>query len=673
MADRKITIGIVLKAVSGAAGKALSAFGGVASKAFKVVAGAAIAAAGALAGMIAKTISLSDALMNASERTGASSEFLSAIGFNAKAAGSSLGTLEKSLQNLAKGAVTGSKSFSKWGVDIKNADGSLKSSEQLFRSAAEKISTLKSGTVQMAAAQDLLGKAGKELLPILKGGAAGIDEMMASADAAGITISSLSVRLGDELGDQMAKSTEQTNALFTQISTFFMPILIVLVRRFNEAGGAVRKWSEANKGLINANLVGFLTWIADSALPAIAVGADLVAKVWLGWKLLFQTLQMAGAAFASGMLDIFAAVAGGAADLARFLGAEGLATDLEALSASSAKSAKAFENDFDLASAAMARTSKEISSTESAIGRFGASVSSGLRSAIDDAKALTAEFAAMGATGGGGSGGAGEIPDIGKKKKEKFMIFGPSPAQLKQVEAARKHDPLDKKMSGIDSKKAGEAKRLADQRVRTLQLERDRVKELNKQYQDLGASMGDALGAAFASVVTGSESAGDAFKAMAKQMLLSILSVAETQIMAAAASGGAQAGASASSLPFPANLVFAPIAAAAMFGLLRGFLGKMHTGGIVPGPEGKEHLKVVQAGEEVTSIAQRKSREGEPDRGGHGGGMHVGKVEVQALSVPSRAGWERTLEDGLMPTVDRMAERGVSFGRRSRRRLQGRG
>ncbi len=649
--SEQITVGIILKAASAGAEKALRAFGAGAAKVFAAASAAALAAGGAIAALTARAAALAGKFLDVSERTGASTEFLSQMGFAAKQSGSSLGAIEKALSTVSKNAVTGSKSFEKWGVSAKNANGTTKTSEQLFASAAERLSKLKSSTAQMAAAQDLFGKAGKELLPVLRGGADGLKKWAEQADAAGVTIDSLSARLGDELGDQMDAVKDQTDALTVQLGQFFMPIAIALTKQVRAVVGEIIGWVKANKQLIDEKLTAFLIWIADSALPAIAVGVDLVAKVWLGWKILFQTLQFLAAAFVSGVLEGFSAVAGGAAKLAAKLGADGIAAELEAIARDSSAMAGQFENDADKASASMAATASEIKSTETAIGNFGATASGALRQAVADAAALKSELAAMGPTGNVDTA-SGEIPAGPGKKQKKPKVTA--------------HDPF--------IKNAGESNAAEKARLKALKDEQKAVQNLQQQYEQLASTIANALGQAFMSIIDGSKSVGDAMRDLVSKGISMMLDWAIQQITAAAATsaaGGFSSGMN-SGIPYPWNLLAAASAAATALAATLAFKGKLHVGGVVPGPRGREQMMLVQGGEKVSSIAEQRAQE-QRERNDRSERARMRDLHIHTLAVPSRAETERTFEDRVMPVVDRMSERGSGFGRRNRRPLLGRG
>ena len=54
---------------------------------------------------------------------------------------------------------------------------------------ADKFKAMPDGTKKTALAMDILGKSGKDLIPLLNSGSEGLGEMLAEADSLGITLS----------------------------------------------------------------------------------------------------------------------------------------------------------------------------------------------------------------------------------------------------------------------------------------------------------------------------------------------------------------------------------------------------------------------------------------------------------------------------------------------------
>jgi hypothetical protein len=157
--------------------------------------GARIAAAGAaIVGPIllaAKAFAKAgDTLDKMSARTGASVKFLSALGYAAELGGSSLADMEKGIRTLqgaaydaADGLQTYVRAFDDLGVSVKDSNGNLKETEQLFKDTIAALSREENATKKAALAKKLFGRAGTALLPMLRAGEKGFNAAMEEAES----------------------------------------------------------------------------------------------------------------------------------------------------------------------------------------------------------------------------------------------------------------------------------------------------------------------------------------------------------------------------------------------------------------------------------------------------------------------------------------------------------
>lgn len=166
------------------------------------------------------------------ERTGISRERFQELGFAAKLTGSSSEVLAGALQkmNINVGAATkGSKElkdmFSGLGINIRDAGGKLKSTDQLFDTFVDRISKIKDPTLQAQAAVKVFGKSATELLPLIKGGGAGIKDMAAEARRLGIVLSDDAVRDGEAFGDILDTLKASLGGVGNIIGTALVPEL----------------------------------------------------------------------------------------------------------------------------------------------------------------------------------------------------------------------------------------------------------------------------------------------------------------------------------------------------------------------------------------------------------------------------------------------------------------
>ena len=220
-----------------------------------------VAAASGLAYFTKQAIDTQDAIRDLSQRTGASTEFLSEIAYTAQQSGTSLEKVATSLTKLARTAVesvqniTGpaALAFDKLGVSAKNADGTLKESEELFVEIAQALSGYEDGLGKAAITQAIFGKGSAELTELLNLGAAGIEESRKRAEAWGNTVSTASAEAADAFKDNLFDIQEANRGLINQLTTAMLPALADfsdifvddLAEAFTQNKGDIIIWGEA--------------------------------------------------------------------------------------------------------------------------------------------------------------------------------------------------------------------------------------------------------------------------------------------------------------------------------------------------------------------------------------------------------------------------------------------
>lgn len=137
----------------------------------------ALGAGASLAGlglMATQAIEFAANLHDLSQQTGASVEDLSALrdvaeenGTSLEAAGKALQKLSRNMAEAAGGARSQADTFAQLGVSVTDASGKLRNSGQAMADIAMAIAQIDSPTERVAAAMDVFGKSGAELLPML--------------------------------------------------------------------------------------------------------------------------------------------------------------------------------------------------------------------------------------------------------------------------------------------------------------------------------------------------------------------------------------------------------------------------------------------------------------------------------------------------------------------------
>ena len=211
---------------------------GLRSKLANLGGGAAIGAAAivgvgvALAATVAKAARFGEELQVLSNRTGESVEALSRLKFAAEQEDVSLGQVAQGLRIASQRAVEAARgnkdaadSFKRLGIDIRDANGNLKTGTELLEDIGEGLAKLPPGTERTAAAVELLGRSGTALVPLVTNLAA----LNQRAEELGLTVGPGFARSADEFGDRMAELRSVTGRFGVAIAEALLPTINDLI------------------------------------------------------------------------------------------------------------------------------------------------------------------------------------------------------------------------------------------------------------------------------------------------------------------------------------------------------------------------------------------------------------------------------------------------------------
>jgi hypothetical protein len=224
-----------------------------------IAAGVAAAVSGAVvafAAMSKSAIDAADDLSKMAQSTGVSTETLSQLKYAADLSGTSMEGLNTSLRKLqkaqadaARGSDTAQKAFDALGVSATNADGSLKSTDELLLDVADRFSQMEDGAAKAALAQELFGKSGADLIPFLNQGRAGIKALTDEADRFGLTVSTKAGKAAEEFNDNLSRAQAVFNGLANQAAEQLLPTFAAITTNFIESAKAGGALEAAVKGL----------------------------------------------------------------------------------------------------------------------------------------------------------------------------------------------------------------------------------------------------------------------------------------------------------------------------------------------------------------------------------------------------------------------------------------
>lgn len=233
-------------------------------------AGAAVA--GSLGILAVKSGQAADDLNTLSKVTGVSTQQLQLYKAGADLVDVSVETIAKSQQNLTKSMTSASggtgkqaEAFKKLGVSVTNADGSLKSSDQVFNEVIKALGGVSNETERNALAMTLMGKSAMELNPLIEDGGKTYEQLaktMAENNLKFVDQETLdgANRFNDALDTLKASGLATLQTLGTQLASYLAPAMETIA-------GALEK------------VLGWLSQLSPQTLTIIGIIASVIAVI----------------------------------------------------------------------------------------------------------------------------------------------------------------------------------------------------------------------------------------------------------------------------------------------------------------------------------------------------------------------------------------------------------
>lgn len=197
--------------------------------------GATVAGA-AFVALAKQGIDAADQLDELSNRLGISTEKLGALGYAATLTGGNLDTIAGAIPKLSKAIIAAGdessqmgKIFRALGVDVKDAAGNFRDVEDVLPEVMDAFQSLNDDTLEQAAAMELFGRSGAELLEFLNLGSSGLTTMEDRFRALGLEISEGTAKDAAEFNDKLGDLKLTAQAFATKLAAELLPQLIILL------------------------------------------------------------------------------------------------------------------------------------------------------------------------------------------------------------------------------------------------------------------------------------------------------------------------------------------------------------------------------------------------------------------------------------------------------------
>lgn len=243
------------------------------------MAGAGLTAAGtaitgALAGAASTFAAAGDQIQKMAIRTGISTEALSAMSFIAEQSGTDLATFEKGIRRMqatlldaSQGTKTATDALAGIGLTLGDLEG-LNPEEQFTRIAGA-LAEVQDASMRAAMAQEIFGRAGTQLLPMIESGAGGMAALRAEAERLGLIFDQETADKAAVLTDAMNSLKRGMGAIVVQIGGAVAPIFSELALTLSNMAGGIARFVKENGELVRSVLKG---GVAITAIGGVLIG-----------------------------------------------------------------------------------------------------------------------------------------------------------------------------------------------------------------------------------------------------------------------------------------------------------------------------------------------------------------------------------------------------------------
>lgn len=244
----------------------------------------------ALTRFITETVKAADDVGDFAARLGITTDEFQVLKAVADDAGTNIQSVQtgfRTLATLMKGTgKDAGKEFRQLGVEIRNADGSLRSTTDVFWDTGAALAGVEDQATRLDLTQKLLGRTSLQLLPIFSGGAEAVAKYRAEIEATAVVFDQEFIEASDATAKSLAHLHHRWERIKVVIVSQILPAFNWLVHQLESAVSALSDFIKSGKAMQALLAVGsafLLRWAAGFQL----VGANIGSLV--GWMFRVQS------------------------------------------------------------------------------------------------------------------------------------------------------------------------------------------------------------------------------------------------------------------------------------------------------------------------------------------------------------------------------------------------
>lgn len=316
-----------------ALGDVCKAVGATMATAFAAVTAAAVAAGKALVECTTNAAAYADDVLTTSTVTGIATDKLQGYMYAAELVDVATDTLTKSMAKQIKsmkavqdGTKLSVEAYEKLGVEVMNADGTLRDSDEVYWEVIDALGKIDNETERDALAMQILGKSAQELNPLIEAGAERMNELAEEAENAGYVLSDDMLNSYGALDDQIQYLNNNTTALKNALGTVLLPLLTDLATEGNallgeftkgirDCNGDITKMADVIADVLPEFFNGIMKYVPEIMNVALSIVLSLIDGITANIDLLVESASTIVFTLLNGMLKALPKLTSGAMKL----------------------------------------------------------------------------------------------------------------------------------------------------------------------------------------------------------------------------------------------------------------------------------------------------------------------------------------------------------------------
>ena len=263
--------------------------GELSEKTKKLSAAAGVAAVGMI-GMAAKSAAAADDLLTMSNVTGFSVEELQKLQYASDFIDVSYETMTGSIQKLTKQMGSGNKAFETLGISVTNADGTMRSANEVWWETVEALGNVTNETERDQLSMELFGKSAMEMAGVVDDGGASLRQLGADAEATGNILSQDAVEDAVAFNDKIDELKGKASMAFMEAGATLADTLVPALEKLVEVVTNVLEWFGNLDGTTQTVILTVLGLVAAispvlglvSTLTTLAAGLNVAMLPMIG-------------------------------------------------------------------------------------------------------------------------------------------------------------------------------------------------------------------------------------------------------------------------------------------------------------------------------------------------------------------------------------------------------